>query len=72
MGSKWITLIGLTMFTVVMWIAIEVTITLLAPDIEDNYDEYISPLPLSLSTDILDDLEQKEDEYILVKPGELD
>lgn len=72
MSSRGIFIIVFTIFTVVVWIGIEVVIGLLSTEIEENYNAYLIPIEPTINTDTIEELQYKEEQYLLVTPEGLE
>jgi hypothetical protein len=72
MSKKLISIIIFSIITVLVWIGMEVFFATSGDDVEQDYSSYLTTLQEGFNEDALESLKEKEEEFIMVKPGELE
>ena len=72
MTRKWIILIIFSLMTVVVWVAVEVSIGLLRTETPEDYQPYLNPLQPSFNEKALDEIIDRESEKLLIKRDALE
>jgi hypothetical protein len=66
MTRKWIILIIMSLVTVVVWIAVEVSLGFLSTEEPADYQAYLEPLQPSFNEESLEEIISREQEYLLI------
>lgn len=66
MAKNWIVLMIMTITTVVIWIVLEISIGFFSQEVEEDYEEYLDPMPDSFDLESLDEIQTRESEQLLI------
>jgi hypothetical protein len=66
MTRKWIILIMMSLVTVVVWVVLEVSFSLMSDEAELDYQAYLEPLAPTFNEEALEDILTREDERLLI------
>ena len=56
----------MTITTVVIWIVIEVSIGFFSEEVEEDYEEYLDPMPETFDLEALNEIQTRESEKLLI------
>lgn len=72
MSSKWIAVITLSIITVVVWIGLQVFFSLFSKDIETDYTLHLTPLQPTLDENVIEEINARDKEFMLLTEEDLE
>ncbi len=67
MNKNWIVIIGFSIATVVFWIGLEIFFGLTSTDLDVNYQAYTAPIKSGFDQETMEEILQREEEYLYVE-----
>lgn len=72
MSKKWILIIVFSLVAVFMWIGIEVYSGLSGEEVAPNYNQYLTSLQPSVDDETIDEILEREEEYLMMERDDLE
>jgi hypothetical protein len=72
MPKNWIFIIVTSIATVLIWIGLEVFLSIANKAVETDYTVYLTPVEPTINEEILKDVSSREEEYLPVKIEQLE
>lgn len=70
--SKWSVIILFSIVAVVVWIGLEIFFRLRTSDVEPDYQSYLTPITTEFTRVSIDEVNSREEEFLLVERNDLE